>query len=107
MPLRTKLVVSTIPEMETNNLILDVVKNSRNRPIAILTARQISDAFELYNKGADYVILPHFLGGEYTSRLIEKAGNNKIFYKKEREREIKILKERLKEGHEHPKVERK
>ncbi len=98
------VVVSTIPEIETNSLILNILKRNNSKAISILTARQIADAMDLYKTGANYVILPHFLGGEYTSRLIKNAKDNKAVYEKEKEKEIEILKQRLKQGHEHPEV---
>jgi tRNA threonylcarbamoyladenosine modification (KEOPS) complex Cgi121 subunit len=76
------------------------------KPTSILTARQIEDAFDLYDAGANYVILPHFLGGEYTSKLIQVAKSDKRVYEKEKKKEIKLLEERLKQGQEHPKVEK-
>jgi len=94
---KSSVIVSTIPEKETNLLILEILNKSKTKPIVLLTGRQIKDAFDLYSAGADYVILPHFLGGEYTARLI---------YQKERLKELKILKERLKRGHKHPEVEK-
>ncbi|MBS3084730.1 cation:proton antiporter [Candidatus Pacearchaeota archaeon] len=103
---KASLIVSTIPEKETNQLILKVIKRGKSKSVAILTARQIEDAIELYHSGADYVILPHFLGGEYTSKLIETAKDNKNVYEKEKVNELKILKERLKKGQKHPKVEK-
>jgi Kef-type K+ transport system membrane component KefB len=101
-----KVVVSTIPEKETNLLIMDVFKRNKRQPIAILTARQIRDAFDLYRSGADYVILPHFLGGEYASRLIEKAKDDRSAYEKEKALELGLLRERLELGQEHPKIEK-
>jgi Trk K+ transport system NAD-binding subunit len=101
---KSQMIVSTIPERETNSLILDVLKRNKAKTTAILTARQIEDALDLYRVGADYVILPHFLGGEYTSKLIEKNKDNKEMYKSEKDKEIKSLRERLKQGHQHPRV---
>jgi Kef-type K+ transport system membrane component KefB/Trk K+ transport system NAD-binding subunit len=103
---KAKLVVSTVPEIEINLMLLYKIREKDKGTIIITTARQISDAFELYKAGADYVILPHFLGGEYTARLIEKAKDNKKEYEIEKQKQIKDLKERMKEGHEHPKVEK-
>jgi Kef-type K+ transport system membrane component KefB len=100
------LIVSTIPEKDSNLLIMDVLKRNKSDSIVVLTARQIKEALDLYKHGADYVILPHFLGGEYTSNLIEHARENKKDYDKERKKEIKLLKERLEKGHEHPRVGR-
>jgi Kef-type K+ transport system membrane component KefB/Trk K+ transport system NAD-binding subunit len=103
---KASVIVSTIPEKDTNKLILDVIKRNKSKTITLLTARQIGDALELYRYGANYVILPHFLGGEYTAKLIENSKNKETLYSKEKEKEIKILKERLKKGHKHPQVER-
>ena len=99
---KAKVVVSTIPEKETNMLILEVLKREKAKTISVLTARQIEDGLELYSNGASYVIMPHFLGGEYVSKIIEKGKGNKKSYQKERKKEIVLLKERLKKGLEHP-----
>ncbi len=103
---KSKIIISTIPEIENNLIILRKVRRRNKDAIIIVTGRQISDAFKLYNSGADYVILPHFLGGEYISELIEKAKTNKKIYESERKKQLKELKERLKEGQEHPKIEK-
>lgn len=103
---KTKLIVSTIPEREVNLALLNMVREKNKDAILIVTARQISDAFDLYKAGADYVILPHFLGGEYIAGIIESAKTNKKFYQREKEKQVKELKERLGEGQEHPPVEK-
>lgn len=103
---KASMVVSTIPDKETNKLILDSIKRNESDTVTLLTARQIDDALELYQDGANYVILPHFLGGEYVSKLIESAREDKKFYNKEKRRELRLLYERKKEGHEHPKTEK-
>lgn len=103
---KAKVVVSTVPEKETNMLVVNRFKQLENPPIIITTARQILDAIELYKAGADYVILPHFLGGEYSAKLILEAKANRKIYKAEREKELKELQRRIKLGHEHPEVRR-
>jgi len=103
---KAKLIISTIPDFEINLLILDMIRKTNEKSVVILTAHQISDALKLYDSGADYVIMPHFLGGQYTAKIIEKFKANKKAYKKERQKQIENLKERIEEGHEHPKIER-
>ena len=103
---KAKIIVSTIPEMEVNILILNKIRETNKKAIAIVTSRNISDTFELYKAGANYVILPHFLGGEYTSNLIEKAKENPKIYESEKNKQLKDLKERIKEGQKHPEVEK-
>lgn len=104
---KAKIIVSTIPEFEINRMLLNKLRNKNKKMIIILTARQISDAFKLYELGADYIIMPHFLGGEYTAKIIEKSKDNRLNYKEERNSQIKDLKERLREGHEHPRIEKR
>jgi Kef-type K+ transport system membrane component KefB/voltage-gated potassium channel Kch len=101
---KASMVVSTIPEKEVNELILQVLKRNKSDTLTLLTARQINDALDLYKSGASYVILPHFLGGEYTARLIQSAKNKKELYNKEKLRELKSLHERLRQGQEHPEI---
>mgnify|MGYP001619972693 CR=1 FL=1 len=103
---RAKFVLSTVPELDTNLLLIKKIRETNKDTVVIVTSRQISDAFKLYNAGADYVILPHFLGGEYAGKLIEKNGNNRKMYEKERKKNIKDLRERVRDGQEHPSVER-
>jgi len=103
---KASLIVSTIPEKETNQLILDILGRKKGGPIVLLTGRQIEDAIELYGAGADYVILPHFLGGEYTAKLIREAKSDHRIYQKEKQKELRILRERLEKGQEHPRIEK-
>jgi phosphomevalonate kinase len=50
--------------------------------------------------------MPHFLGGNYTAKVIRKFKTNKKEYKKEKKKQIEDLKQRVIEGHEHPYIER-
>jgi Kef-type K+ transport system membrane component KefB len=82
IPLRSiKLIVSTIPDVDDNKMIIRRTKQVNKNIIIFATAGHADDALELYEAGADYVILPRFLSGERVSMLIEEVkGNfNKIF----------------------------
>lgn len=102
---KAEIIISTIPDMETNTVVLDKVRSANKKSIVILTARQITEALELYKKGTDYVILPHFLGGSYTAALLEHHGTKKNDYHEYKKKHIQSLRERIKEGHEHPRKE--
>jgi len=98
---KAKLIISTIPTKSDNLLLIEKAKKSNKKIIIYVTANQIEEALSLYDAGADYVILPHFLGGEHASLLIGKLNNvakivsNKI-------KHIRELKHREFLGHEHP-----
>ena len=67
----------------------------------IVTANQIDDALELYRAGADYVVLPHFLGGEHVSLLLDTLYSRKKA-SRTRRGHIRELTLRKKLGQEHP-----
>jgi Kef-type K+ transport system membrane component KefB len=101
--LKAKIIVSTIPDFESNLIILNAIKKQNNEVMFALVSHKIEDALELYKNGAHFVILPHFLGGEYAVHLIKEYGDNKEKYLELREKEIAHLQQRLKMGHKHPK----
>jgi len=101
-----KIVVSTIPELETNQLIIKKVKSKNPEAIVTVRAHSIEDAMQLYKNGADYVLTPHFLGGEYLANMIKEIKTDAEGYKKEREKHIKMLTQRFERGQEHPFVEK-
>ena len=103
---KVKMVVSTIPDFETNVLLVETVKKVNTKAIIIARAHQIRDAFELYKKGADYVLTPHFLGGEYISKMISDFDIGKEDYEKEKKKHLKMLEEMDKMGKKHPEIER-
>ncbi|PIR82659.1 sodium:proton exchanger [Candidatus Kaiserbacteria bacterium CG10_big_fil_rev_8_21_14_0_10_59_10] len=99
---QAQLVISTIPDPETNILITRAVKAAREDAVVMVLAHRVQDALEHYKQGADYVIMPHFLGGRYAAELVIKLRNDKHKYGTLRERHIKDLLSRLALGHEHP-----
>ncbi|MDO8490291.1 MAG: cation:proton antiporter [bacterium] len=99
---RTKLVISTIPETETNQLLNKVVRECNPKTIVIVAAHRIQDAFSHYDNGADYVIMPHFLGGKHAAELIIKLKNDPRKYKSLKKEHIEHLQLRIAVGHEHP-----
>jgi len=103
---KIELAVSTIPDFETNLLLIEEIRNVNPDAIVIVRAHQINEALDLYKKGASYVLTPHFLGGEYVSKMIKELKFKEVKYDEERKKHIKDLNEILKNGHEHPDVER-
>jgi len=107
LPLReVEIAISTIPEFETNALLLETIKKINPKTIVTMRAHTIQDALDLYKKGADYVLTPHFLGGEYLSNMIKDFKFKEEGYKTEKQKHLKILNEMLKKGNEHPRVEK-
>jgi len=55
-------------------------------------AHSISNALTLYDAGAAYVILPHFLGGKYASTIAHKLFRKVELAEEMRDEHIKDLK---------------
>ena len=56
------MVISTISDIETDILLIKTILKSNKNAIIIVIAHKIEDAIRLYEEGASYVIMPHFLG---------------------------------------------
>jgi Trk K+ transport system NAD-binding subunit len=100
-----KMIISTIPSLETNLLLLSKIHGKNNKVVTIVVSYQIDEATRLYEAGATYVLMPHFLGGEYASTMMEKYGFNIERFLAERVKHLEHLHRRKQEGHEHPKSE--
>jgi Kef-type K+ transport system membrane component KefB len=98
-----KMLISTVPELKDNLLLTKKVREKNKKAKIIVHANEINDALKLYEHGADYVIMPHFLGGERVSDLVGRIRGRKINMKDEKKRHIDELSERKGLGHEHPK----
>lgn len=104
--LKAKMIISTIPDTETNLLLIKRVRNVNKKTIIIIVCHQINEALKLYENGATYVVMPYFLGGQHASTLIQKHGMNLDEFLKEKTMHMNHLKTREKLKHEHPKHEK-
>lgn len=100
---KAEIVISTVPDADTNVLIHRSVKEQNSDAVVLVVAHKINDALSHYGEGVDYVILPHFLGGERAAELVVNFHNDKLKYEKLRKKHIEHLQLRVAFGHEHPK----
>lgn len=99
------MLISTVPAVSDNLLLIRKVRSHNRKAQIIVTASEVDEALRLYREGADYVILPHFLGGEHVSNLISKVHGKNSVLNEEKERHIEHLRKRKSLGHEHPRPE--
>jgi voltage-gated potassium channel Kch len=74
---RSELVVSTIADPGTNLLLAEYITRHNRAAQFICHAVGYDDAEKLYEKGAAYVILPHFIGSEQINTFIRRHGSDK------------------------------
>jgi hypothetical protein len=58
--------------LENNLLILSKINEKNSKSITYTTAQTVDEALKLYDAVSDYVIVPHILGGERVSLLLEE-----------------------------------
>jgi Kef-type K+ transport system membrane component KefB len=71
---KAKLVVSTVTDKGTNVSLLTTLRHENPHCVFICHADNYDSAAELYNLGATYVMLPHFIGSEQISAFIKRHG---------------------------------
>jgi len=92
LPLKeTSLIISTVPDFETNNFLVQYAKSTAPRADIICVANHANYARELYKSGATYVVMPPYLGRKYIVELVKKNRFNSKKYKKERTEHLRDL----------------
>jgi Kef-type K+ transport system membrane component KefB len=88
---RSKLVISTIPDMAVNHDILEYLTMRKFKGTVIVTAKRTQEAGELYALGADYVIVPNVLSGVLFADLLKSKKNRKSSWGVVARRDKKII----------------
>ena len=88
---RAELVVSTIADPATNRMLAThITRNNRNTVFICHTAK-LDDAGALYEAGATYVILPHFISDMRINQFIQHHGSDQQAFAKHRLQQITSL----------------
>ncbi|MDA0208367.1 MAG: cation:proton antiporter [bacterium] len=74
---KAKLVVSTIPDSAVNEDLLHYLKHHQFKGVVVVTARTKPEAAQLYEAGANYVIVPNILGGAHFAELLHQKQTRK------------------------------
>lgn len=73
-----RLVISTVPDVEDNLLLLESLKQHNNKALSIVFALERHEAKELYEAGADYVVLPHLAGGRHLAKILVDSNHMEL-----------------------------
>ena len=92
-----KTIISTVQELESNILLIKRTRLCNPNATIIATSDQAKEALKLYDSGADYVILPHHLGGKYASKIISESKFSKEKFEELKKEEIPEIKKLLME----------
>ncbi|MEZ4180239.1 MAG: cation:proton antiporter [Candidatus Doudnabacteria bacterium] len=68
---KARLIISTIPDFKDTMAILEYTRSAKKRIQVIVTAEDELEASMLYNAGADYVLLSHYVGSLHLNDIIK------------------------------------
>ena len=88
---KAKIVISTVPDFDSNLAIKNKLEEFNSKAAFIATAEQPRTALDLYKEGVDFVLIPHHLGGEYAAHLIEQFNLDKAKYKEKGKKHLEEL----------------
>lgn len=75
---KAKAVVSTVRDPFSNMALVLHIREENKKTAVIVVAESIVDALDLYEAGADYVVLPQIVGGAHTAMVFEDIHNNNL-----------------------------
>lgn len=90
---KVQMVIINLTDYEANNLIVNSVRYHNPRAVVIATTKSdnTANALELYERGATYVMMPHYLGATRISSLIRRRGVKQQNFTSLRNRHTKYL----------------
>jgi Kef-type K+ transport system membrane component KefB len=74
---KSELLVSALSDPAANKQLISHVSKRNKQAIFICHATSYDDAEALYEAGASYVIMPHFIGNEQINDFIQRNGTNR------------------------------
>lgn len=88
---KSKLIVSTINDHDTNVFLVTLLSKMNPNAVILCHAGDVKQAEELYELGASYVMMPHYIGNEKIGAFIKKSGLKKSEFRKYREKHLAYL----------------
>jgi hypothetical protein len=88
---KVRMVVSTIGDNEINLFLLRWLEKNNPLAVFVCAADTAEQASKLYEEGASYVMMPHYIGSEKISSFIKKNGFNKFEFRKFKEKHLLYL----------------
>lgn len=85
------LVISTAPDLEDNLILLTEKRRRKIGARIIARAATINDAKQLYDQGADYVVLPELVSGEKVTSILKDHWPGLGFFDGRPEKELNKL----------------
>ena len=86
------MLILTTPDPHDQKTLISFVRRESKKPLIVSSLHHYKHAEDLYAIGADYVIMPHLLGGQWMTKIIEDDKWEKSIFKKLRKNQIREIK---------------
>lgn len=86
-----KVIISTFTDFNATEQLVTYAHNSNKNAVIICHATNQEEAIQLYNLGATYVMIPHYIGSEKVSSFLKKNGGNKADFAQFKEKHLDYL----------------
>ncbi|MCB9798771.1 cation:proton antiporter [Candidatus Nomurabacteria bacterium] len=68
---KSKMIISTLPEYDDQETMVRHVRSKSDKPLIVTNLYDLEHMEELYEAGANYVMMPHLLGGGWVAELLK------------------------------------
>ncbi len=89
---KARMIILTIPDPHDQKTLISFVRENNKEAIIISNLHHYKHSDDLYYYGADYVVMPHLLGGQWLEKMIWEDKLKKVNLKKLREEQLKEIK---------------
>lgn len=79
---KAKTIISTMPSTNSQITMIKYIRKKHKEPVIIANLSYSRFLDEMYKAGADYVMMPHLITGEWISDVLRKKKHNKKEIKK-------------------------
>src|SRR3989338_299206 len=95
---KAKLIVSTIPEFDSQNTLIRTVRQNGGKAVIIGNLYHPVHIDDVYKAGANYVMMPHLLGGSWMSNILKNKPWTKHTFNELKKDQINEMRQRFKDS---------
>jgi len=92
------VVISTINDFRVNLHLVRHLKKKNEDIVIVAYSEYPDEAAKLYESGASYVIMPHFLGGDTVLSMLENRPIDEESFRPQRDEHLRFLQDRLEDS---------
>ncbi len=86
-----KLIISTFTDHEITRQLVSAVVKLNDKAVIICHATNQEEAIQLYEMGATYVMIPHYIGSEKVSAFLKRNGIDRAQFESFKEKHLAYL----------------